>query len=125
MQNAGQVGGGHVKQRRICEHAIEPAVRQVEFQKILQPYFTSSVSPSHLDEAFRTLEPDRDVAPRDERFQVAARSTPEIKDGEWRDGLDVTQQGVDVLTDVMIARAFAKANGGFVVMRERSRADCF
>ena len=58
------------------------------------------------------------MAEAGEFFQVAPRSAAKIQDAKGRLGLNVLQQGSDVLADVVVARALPKRFGAPVVMRQ-------
>jgi hypothetical protein len=59
------------------------------------------------------------VAEGREGLEVAARPAAEIEDAQRRPGLDVLEEGGDVLGDVVVARASPEIVGVLVVMRER------
>src|SRR5687767_7757825 len=115
----------HMKQRSIREHAIKSAIWKIECKEVLQPYFASGFSTRHLDKANSAFETYRHMATRDKRFQVTPRAATEVEDSERRFALDVTQQCVDVLTDIVIASAFAKALGVLVVVSQCLRRNRF
>jgi len=65
------------------------------------------------------------VTERGERLEVASRPAAEIEDRERWIALDGAQQRVDVLADVVIARAFPEILGMPVVMFQREAGDFF
>jgi hypothetical protein len=67
----------------------------------------------------RAVQADGPVSHRQESLQVTARSTPEIQDIEGRLAVDVTQQGGDVLADVVVLRAGLELIGVLFVRGER------
>jgi hypothetical protein len=115
----------HMKQSGICEHAIEPCIRKIEFEKILLPNFASRIGARHLNKPRGTFQSDRNVAKRGKRLQVTARPTAKIKNREWRLGFDMTQQRVDVLTHIVGARTIAKIFSSLVVVLQRQGSDFF
>src|SRR3954470_16391860 len=56
------------------------------------------------------------MAAIDKRFQIAPRPAAEVENRKWEIALDMPQQRLDVLADVVIARAPPEAFGGSVVM---------
>ena len=61
-QHAQQLLRWHMKQRGICEHAIEPRIRKIEFEKILLPNFASRIGARHLNKPLGTFKSNRFVA---------------------------------------------------------------
>ncbi|HYE34496.1 hypothetical protein [Methylocaldum sp.] len=59
------------------------------------------------------------------RLEIATRSAAEIEYGVRRLIAEVTQQGRDVLTDVVVAGAFEKGFGIPIVMRQGNGGDFF
>jgi hypothetical protein len=55
--------------------------------------------------------------------EVAPRPAAEIEDPEGRLARDVSQQGGDVLADVVVARAGSEVLGALVVVRQRAGGD--
>src|SRR5258708_6455875 len=55
--------------------------------------------------------------------EVAAGSAAEVENRERRLALDGSQQGLDVLADVVIARAFPERVGAFVIVVEGTGDD--
>ena len=108
-----------MKQGGICEHAIEPRIGKIEFEKILLPNFASRIGACHLNKLLGTFQSDRFVAKRGKRLQVAPRPTAKIKNSEWRLGFDMTQQRVKVLTHIVGARTIAKIFSALVVVLQR------
>ena len=72
---------------------------------------------------FRTLETDCDVTKLRKRFQVAARPAAKIENGERRWSIDMPEQGINVLTHIVVAGARPKIFGTLVVMLQRGPAD--
>src|SRR5260370_33769087 len=108
-----------MKQRGVGEHAIKMVIRQIELEEILLPHFAAAVDARHYGEQRGTFQADREVAEFDEHLEVAARPTTKIQYRERRFTLDGSQERLDVLTDVMIARAFPELLGIPVVIFER------
>ena len=61
----------------------------------------------------------------DERFEVAPRAAAKVEYCKRRFALDVLQQRLDVLAEVMIARAFPEFIGMQIVMLQREDGDFF
>jgi len=123
VQNAPELGAGHMEQHRVGEHAVEAGCGQVECEQVLPPHLAAAVRSRHGDELDHAVEADRRVAQRRECLQVAARAAAEVEDRERRRGFDVAQQRIDVLAHVVIARALPELLGALGVMRQRERGD--
>ena len=124
-QHARQLLGGHMKQRRVGEHAVELSVRQIELEEILLPHLAAAVGARHRGEARGAFQADRDVAELGENLEVAPGSAAEIEDRERRLALDEAQQRGDVLADVVVARALPEFLRAPVVMLQREAGDFF
>jgi hypothetical protein len=59
-----------------------------------------------------------DVTPVSKDFEVTAGTTPKIQNYVWRLTLDARQQGIDVLPNIMIARAFPKRFGMLIIVTQ-------
>ena len=116
QQHARQLLAGYMKQRRVGEHAVEMAIRQIELEEILLPYFAAAVGARHYGQARGAFQTYRDVTEFGERLEVASRPAAKIEYRERRVTLDVSQQRFDVLADVVIARAFSEIFGTPVVV---------
>src|ERR687895_400642 len=125
QQHARQRLAGDMKERRIGEYAVETALRQIELEEILLPYFAAAVGARHGGQARGTFQTYRDVTELGERLEVASRPAAEIEDRERRVALDGAQQRFDVLADIVIARAFAEILGMPVVVFQREAGDFF
>src|SRR5688572_262822 len=125
QQHARQLLAGYMKQRRVGEYAVEMAIRQIELEEILLPYFAAAVAARHYGQARGAFQTYRDVAELGERLEVASRSAAEIEDRERRVALDGSQQRFDVLADVVIARALPEIPGMPVVVLQREAGDLF
>src|SRR3954467_2174545 len=125
QQHARQLLAGDMKERRVGEYAVETALRQLEFQEILLPYFGAALGARHCRQPRGAFQAYRDVAERRQRLEIASRPAAEIQDRERRFTLDRPQQRFDVLADVVIARAFAEILGMPVVMLQRDGGDFF
>src|ERR1700674_5497620 len=106
-----QLLAGHMKQRRVGEHAIETVMRQIKLQEILLPNFAAAVGARHRGEVRGTLQADREMTKFGKRLKVASRSAAEIEYCEGRFALDVLQQRRGVLADVVVARSFPEILG--------------
>jgi hypothetical protein len=125
QQHARQLLAGYMKQRRVGEHAVEMAIRQIELEEILLPYFGAAVGARHDGQVRGAFQTYRDVTELGERFEVASRPAAEIEDRERRVTLDGSQQRFDVLADVVIARAFPEILRTPVVVFQREVGDFF
>jgi len=112
-----------MKERGVGEHAIEEVVRQVEFQKILLPDLATAVLARHGRETRGAFETDGGVPEIDERLQVAPGSATEIEYRERRVAFDGLQQRRDVLSYVVVARAFPEIFGTLVIFVQRDAGD--
>ena len=119
QQHARQLLAGYMKQRRVGEYAVEMAIREIELEEILLPYFPAAVGARHYCQARRAFQTYRDVTELGERLEVASRSTAKIEDRERWVTLDGSQQRFDVLTDVVSARALPEIIGTPVVVFQR------
>jgi hypothetical protein len=114
-----------MKQRRVSEHAIKAATRQVELEEILLPYFAAAVGVRHRDEVRGALQTNRDMTAFGERLEVASGPAAEIEYYEGQFALNESQQRRDILADVVIARPFPKLLGTPVVVFQREAGDFF
>ena len=96
-QYARQFPARHMKKRRVGEHAIKTAGRQIQREKILLPHFAAAVCARHFNKAGGAFEADRNVAQLAERHEIATRTATEIEHGVRRRPLDGMQQRRDVL----------------------------
>ena len=74
----------------------------------------------HFCEPRSPFQADGVVPQRLERGEVAAWATPEVEDRPWWRRLDVTEQRLDVLADVVVARAEPEGFGAVGVVRKRA-----
>jgi len=114
-----------MKQRRVSEHAIETAGRQVELEEILLPYFAAAVGARHGGEVRGALQANRDMTAFGKCLEVAPGPAAKIEYREGRFVLNESQHRRDVLADVVIARPFPKLIGTPVVMLQREVGDLF
>src|SRR6266852_1455356 len=114
-----------MKQRRVGEHAIKTATRQVELEEILLPYFAAAVGARHRGGVWGALQTNRDMTAFGKRLEVASRPAAEIEYREGRFALNESQQRRDVLADVVIARPCPKILGTPVVVFQREGGDFF
>src|SRR5258708_27623640 len=104
-----------MKQRRVGEHAIKTATRQVELEKILLPYFAAAVGARHRGAVRGALQTNRDMTAFGKRLEVASGPAAEIEYHKGRFALNESQQRRDILADVVIARPFPKLVGTAVL----------
>src|SRR3954466_2850243 len=84
QQHARQLLAGDMKERRVGEYAVETALRQLELQEILLPYFGAALDARHCGQARGAFQAYRDVAERRKRLEIASRPAAEIEDRERR-----------------------------------------
>ena len=121
FENSRQFLAWHVKERCIGEDAVEIFCRQAQFKKILAPHFAATISSRQLDEAFRSLDPDRLMAQLAENFQVSARPATEIEYPKRSWTVKALQQRVAILADIVIARALPETVSVGIVVGERNQ----
>jgi hypothetical protein len=81
----------------------------------------------HTNEASRAVQTGRRVTARGEGAQVASGPAAEVEDAKGRVALDLAEQRVDVLRDVVVARAQPELLCVLFVVREcdpRDFVDC-
>src|SRR5918999_3186003 len=125
QQHARQLLAGYMKQRRVGEYAVEMAIRQIELEEILLPYFPAAVGARHYGQARGAFQTYGDVTEFGERLEVASGPAAEIEDRERRVTLHGLQQRFDFLTDVVSARALPEIIGTPVVVVQREAGDFF
>ena len=84
QQHARQRLAGDMKQRRVGEYAVETALRQIELEEILLPYFAAAVGTRHYGEVHGAFQTNGDVTEFGERLEVASRPAAKIEDFERR-----------------------------------------
>src|ERR1700720_171907 len=114
-----------MKQRGVGEHAIEIFFRQIELEEILLPYFAAAMGARHCRKMRGAFQTDCDVTLFGKRLEVASWSAAKIEDRERRLALDMPQQRVNVLADVVIARAFPEFFGTLIVVLQREAGGFF
>jgi hypothetical protein len=114
-----------MKQRGIGEHAVEIFFRQLELEKILLSYFAAAVGACHRCKMHRAFQTDGDVTLFRKHFEVAPWSAAKVKYRKWRLSVDILQQRLNVLADVVIARAFPEFFGTLIVVLKRAMGECF
>jgi len=80
QQDARQLLAGDMKERGVGEYAVEAAIRQVEVEEILLPYFGAAVGPRHGGQVRGAFQAYGDVTELGERLEVASRPAAEIED---------------------------------------------
>src|ERR1700733_109454 len=98
---------------------MEAAGRKLEREKVLLPNLTAAVLAGHGREDRAALDTDRHMPQSPEGRQVAPRAATEIQYAQRRRSRNVPQQRLDVLLDIVIARAGPEFGGAFVVVLER------
>lgn len=119
VQHARQDPAGDVEQRRIREHAVEVARRQVQREEVLLQHFAAAGGAGHRGKPWRTLQPGGDMPESGEGVEVTARPATKIQDRQRRWRRYRLEQCRDVLAHVVIARTFPVGQRSLVVMRER------
>ena len=122
-KNAWERLARNVEERGIGKHAVKTALRQIEAKKTLLPHLALAFATRHVYEAFGAVESDRLMPASNERPEIAPGTAAEIEDGERRFSGNVPQQRVDVLADVVVARAVPIRFGALVVVTERQGGD--
>src|SRR5258708_17544941 len=97
-----------MKQRRVGEHGVKAATREVELEEILLPYFAAAVGARHRGEVRGALQTNRDMTAFGKCLEVAPGPAAKIEYREGRFAHNESQHCRDVLADVMIARPFPK-----------------
>jgi hypothetical protein len=77
----------------------------------------------HFGQCRRPFKTDNPMPALRECLQVAPRATSDVEDREGCRGPDVPQQRIDVLSHIVIARAFPESLGATLVMVEGSGND--
>src|SRR5260370_33129422 len=88
-----------MKQRRVGEHAIKTATRQVELEEILLPYFAAAVGARHRGGLWGALQTNRDMTAFGKRLEVASGPAAEIEDHEGPFALNECPQRRDILAE--------------------------
>ena len=104
-QHAHDLLARDVKEAGIRKHPVEVPIREIQRQEILQPDFTFRIGARHPGEAGGTFEPDGVVSAPFQIRQVAAWAAAEIQDPGGRGNPQFREQGLDILRDVVAARA--------------------
>ncbi len=100
----------HMEQAGVGEDAVEMPGRQLQFEEALPPHLAAAVGTRHDDELGAAIEADGFVAQAAEGAQVGAPARSRNRGCARASALDMPQQRSDVLTHVMVARAFAKSS---------------
>src|SRR5260370_20772060 len=90
-QYALQLLAGHMKQRRVGEHAIKTATRQVELEEILLPYFTAAVGARHHGGVGGALQTNRDMTAFGKPLEVPSGPATHTYYHKWRLALNESQ----------------------------------
>ena len=121
-EDARQLLGRDVEQRGVGEDAVEVRHREIEREKVLVQHLAAGVLSRHGDEAGGTVEANGLVAQVAEHAEVTTGAAAEVQDPE-RGGLEVGEEGVDVLADVVVAGALAECVRRGVIVGERGLRD--
>jgi len=124
-KDARQLAARHMKERGIGENPMKVLVRQIEPEKVLVPSFAAAVSAGQFHKPKGAVQSYGSMSQVGKRLEIATRSAAEIEYGVRRLIAEVTQQGRDVLTDVVVAGAFEKGFGIPIVMRQGNGGDFF
>ena len=92
----------------------------MQLQEVLLPDLTAALGAGHVDECLCAIQSYGYMPSRLESPEIAPRTATEIKDAQGRLGPNVTQKGINVLADVMFARALSKGLCIASVMIERA-----
>src|SRR5450631_647411 len=114
-----------MKQRGVGEHAVEIFFRQLELEEILLPYFAAAMGACHRCKMHGAFQTDSDVTLFRKHLEVAPWSAAKVEYRKWRLGMDMLQQCLNVLADVVIARAFPEFFGTLIVVLKRTMGEFF
>src|ERR1700720_2083756 len=112
-----------MKQRGVGEHAIEIFFRQIELEEILLPYCAAAMGARHCRKMRGAFQTDCDVTLFGKYLEVAPWSAAKIEYRERRLTHDMPQQRLNVLADVVIARAFPELFGMLIIVLQREVGD--
>ncbi len=115
-QHPWQFHTGHMEQRRIGKDAVETLLGQVELQKVLLPDLAAAVGTGHGGERFGAIQANGEVTQFGEGLQVAPWSAAQVENREGLGGFNGLQQGVDVLANIVVARAFPEGLSALAVI---------
>ena len=124
-QNARQGETGHMKQRGIGEDPVKTSGRKIELEKVLMPDLTAGIGTRHFHEASRTIQSDDAMTETGKGLQVTAGAATEVEDRKRRVAMNMSQQGGDILTDIVAARACAELFGTLVIVGQRVGGNLF
>src|SRR4051794_7338816 len=108
-----------MEQHRIREDPIEAAGRQVEREQVLLPDLAAAVLARNRGQRRGTFKANNMVTELAEALEIAARAAAQVEQFERRGRLDMPQQGIDVLADVVVARAFPEGLCALLVVGQR------
>src|SRR5262249_25659545 len=115
-EDAREIGARNVEERRVREDAVERRGREIEREKILMQHFAAGLA-RHLGEARAAVEADGHVSAPRELREIATRAAAEVEDA-MRANRKCSEERVDVLRDVVIARPLPERIGVPLVVRE-------
>ncbi len=112
-----------MKERGVREHTIEFGRGKFQGEKILVPDFDTCQLSRHLHERLGAVEPDGPMSASLQCSQIAPGSTTEVEDPIRRFPVNRIEQRVDVLRNIVIARALPEMGRVTVVALERDPRD--
>ncbi len=119
FQNPWQFLTRDVKKRRVGKNPIEIFRRQPKSKEILKPYVAAAVALGQFDKTCGSIQPDGFVSQIFEYPEVPPGPAAEIENPKRPAAGQILQQGVAILTHVMIACAFPETFRMQVIMGER------
>ena len=123
QQHPRQLLARDMKQRGVGKHAVEILFRQLELEEILLPYVAAATGACHCGKMHGAFQTNGDVTLFGKHFEVAPWSAAKIEYRERRLTVNMLQQHINVLADVVIARAFPEFFGTLVVVLKREVGD--
>src|SRR5450631_3342666 len=114
-----------MKQRGVGKHAVEIFFRQLKLEEILLPYFAAAMGACHRCKMHGAFQTDGDVTLFRKHLEIAPWSAAKVEYRKWRLSVDILQQRLNVLADVVIARAFPEFFGTLIVVLKRAMGECF
>src|SRR5690606_41836713 len=96
--------------------------RELQLEEILVPDLAAAL-PGHRDEGLGAIQPDCQMSKLSEGTQVASGTAAAIENTKRSRPFDVPQQRVNILRNVVIARAFADRFGPLGVVMAPAVAD--
>ena len=104
-ENAEEFAGGNVKQRRVREYTVKTRLWKIQREKILVQDFYACLASCHFDESQRAIKADRLMTEVAKRNQIPTRPTAEIEDAVRTRSVQFSQQGLDILRNIVVLGA--------------------